>query len=106
VVVPPVVPPGVVVVPPVVPPGVVVVPPVVPPGVVVSPVVPPVVPVPPVPPSLVPALQADNAKDIMAKLAAKALAQTVLDKSEVFILRVPFKVVNSCRVLTFKFKTS
>jgi hypothetical protein len=116
VLVPPVVPPGVVVVPPVVPPGVVVVPPVVPPGVVV---VPPVVPPPSVvppgvvvvspvvpPPSVVPPwLQADKAKGRMAKLRANALVQTVLDKLERFIVVVLLKVVNSCgfvNILVYK----
>jgi predicted nucleotidyltransferase len=49
----------------------------------------------PVPPPLVPPeLQADNANGKMAKLAAKALAQIVLDKLEVFTVVFPLKVVN------------
>jgi hypothetical protein len=42
----------------------------------------------------------------MAKLTAKALAQTVLDKLEAFIVVIPVKVVNYRRFLIFKFQTS
>jgi hypothetical protein len=71
----------------------------VPPGVVVVSV--------PVPPPLVPLwVQADKAKGRMAKVTAKAVVQTVLDKSEAFIVGVPIKVVNSGRFLIFKFKNS
>jgi hypothetical protein len=46
----------------------------------------------------------------MAKLTAKALAQTVLDKLEAFIVVIPVvipvKVVNYSRFLIFKFQTS
>jgi hypothetical protein len=84
----------------VVPPGVVVVPPVVPSGVVVvsEPVPPPLLPPP--------GVQADKASGRMAKLTAKALAQTVLDKLEAFIVVIPVKVVNYSRFLIFKFQTS
>jgi hypothetical protein len=77
---------------------------VVPPGVVVV--------SEPVPPSLLPppGVQADKASGRMAKLTAKALAQTVLDKLEAFIVVIPVvipvKVVNYSRFLIFKFQTS
>jgi hypothetical protein len=70
----------------------------VPPGVVVV-----SVPVPPLVPSWV---QADKAMGRMAKLRAKALAETILDKSEIFILVVPLKLVNSGRFLILRFKKS
>jgi hypothetical protein len=89
----------------------------VPPGVVVvSEPVPPVVPVPePVPPGVVvvsepppvpppPWSQADKAKGTMAKVRAKALAQTVLGKLEGFIVVFPFKVVNSRSFLNIQFQ--
>jgi hypothetical protein len=66
--------------------------------VVVSEPVPPPLPVPPW-------VQADNANGRMATLTAKALAQIVLDKPEIFIAVFPLKLVKSSRFLTFKFKT-
>jgi hypothetical protein len=84
----------------------------VPPPVVVSVVeVPPpvVVPVPgvaPAPPLVSLWLQADKANGRIAKLRAKVLAQTILDKLKGFIVVVPFQIVNSCKSLTFKFNNS
>jgi hypothetical protein len=49
-------------------------------------------------------LQADKPKGRTAKVRTKALAHTVLDKSESFIIVFPFNVVNSFRFLIFKFK--
>jgi hypothetical protein len=46
---------------------------------------------PVLPPSVVPELQADKAKGRMAKLRVKAPAQTILDKSEGFIVVVFLK---------------
>jgi hypothetical protein len=42
----------------------------------------------------------------LAKLTAQALAQTALDKSEAFIVVIPFKVLIVCRLLILQFKTS
>jgi hypothetical protein len=102
---------GVVRVPEVPPPVVVPVPEVPPPVVVPVPEVPPpvVVPVPgvaPAPPLVSLWLQADKANGRIAKLRAKVLAQTILDKLKGFIVVVPFQIVNSCKSLTFKFKNS